>query len=684
MELQPSPDRIALANDVFADALELPESERNGFVLRKCGADARLCQSVLQLLSHYGRLGDFLDEPAARPAETLLEFQPGEILGQRFRIVCSLGRGGIGEVYRAEDLKLQETVALKTLRPGVRNNHFLAGRFQEELRLARKIGHVNVCRVFDFFSQMRGGAEIWYFTMEYLDGCTLAQRLNAGALQPDAVLALAGQVAAGLDAAHSLGIVHRDLKPANIMLIPDRGDERVVIMDFGLAKVLDSGPATGRETQTGQIVGTPEYMAPEQLLGAKVTPATDVYALGLIVYEMIAGCRPFPTESIIRSAVRRAMEPPPSLRNAAPAAPAHWDATLRAALDNVAERRPQSAPALVELLRSQPKGWDALRHLGRPRLSRRALLYGAGAGGMALIVAVLRLSSQKALIGTEKKAQTLMITPLTEPADLSGDIRAGTVRLMLARTLGQSSRVRLLSPDQISAGWELVRPRGDEPLPVALAPRVARHIALAKGAALVLFGSISKVADEWSLTLRLELVDNSPDQAKASRDRTFHNADSAAVVVDASNWIRRAVSEPEMQIQERNRRPEELTTRNWHSLEQFDESQQAWQAGAHDAAVEHLKEALAGDPEFAMADRPRIVADPRHVRTRHRPLRRGRTRLFAVYAGVSGRYHPPAPSGDSTRPAEPPGRSREAAGYGNCARTQLLHIPVPPGPLSAR
>ena len=602
MDLLPSPDRIALADDIFADALELPESERSGFVLRKCGGDASLCHSVLQLLSHYGRLGDFLDEPAARrSAEAVLEFQPGEILGQRFRIVRSLERGGIGEVYRAEDMKLQETVALKTLRPGARDNQFLAGRFQEELRLARKIGHANVCRVFDFFSQARGGMEIWYFTMEYLEGSTLAQRLKAGALHPEAALALTGQIAAGLDAAHALGIVHRDLKPANIMLVPDRGGERPVIMDFGLAKVLDPGQAGGGATQTGQIVGTPEDMAPEQLLGTEITPATDVYALGLIVFEMIAGRRPFPSESIIRSAVRRAMGPPPCLREVAPAAPAHWDAALRAALDNVPHRRPQSAAALVERLQSPPTRLAALRHLRKPGLSRRALLYGAGVGGLACIAAIFRLSSQKALIGTEQKGQTLMFTPLTQPADLGGDIRGGTVGLMLARTLGQSSRVQLLSRDQISAGWDLVRPRGDEALPATLEPSVARHIALVKDATLVLFGSISKVADEWSLTLRLEVVDNSPEQAKASRDGTFHNADAATVVVEASNWIRRALSEPEMQIQQHNRRPEELTTRNWHSLEQYEESEQAWETGAHDAAVEHLREALAGDPEFAMA-----------------------------------------------------------------------------------
>ena len=181
----------------------------------------------------------------------------------------------MGEVYRAEDTELADIVALKVLRSRFRGEEHIDARFRGEIRLARKISHPNVCHIYDLFLETRGTDEVLYFTMEFLEGQTLARAIAQGSMEPPVVLALARQIAAGLDAVHRAGIVHRDLKPANILLVPDLsaglasgnvGGQRAVLTDFGLAKVFDGLTPSGH-TLPGQIAGTPEYMAPEQFLG---------------------------------------------------------------------------------------------------------------------------------------------------------------------------------------------------------------------------------------------------------------------------------------------------------------------------------------------------------------------------------------------------------------------------------
>ena len=586
-------DRFDAANEILGLALDVPPGERAAFVHSRCGEDRTLEDSILRLLKKFDDLGDFLEQPAAAALDALV---PGATLAGRFHILRKLGAGGMGEVFQAEDSVLQEVVALKVIRPLPQPDPELEARFRSEIRLARKISHPNVCRTNDVFSDAIEGRPFLFFTMEFIEGETLAAFMAArGPLPPGEVLHLAAQIAAGLDAAHREGIVHRDLKPANIMLAPGRdGGLKPVITDFGLARPLQNEPDSAL-TQTGQMLGSPRYMAPEQFLGTEITAAADIYALALIVVEMIAGKRVFPDESLVRAAVRRATQDAPPLSQLASNAPPAWSVPLARALSRDPAARTASAPSLIRDLET------ARAPMWRP--SRRAVLIGASAATVSGIIAALRLSGRSPIgpiIGSSQKAPTLMLTPLTQPAATNADIRGDTLTLLLTKLLGQSSRVQLLSADRITEGWKLVR-TGDQPMPAILPPRVSRHIALMEGAPLVLFGSIGQVGDDWALTLRLELVEGSPDRPKDSRSRTFQDASAAAAVTAASNWIRRAVSEPEMQIQQRNRRPEELTTSNWHSLQQFSESRQAYAAGNVSAAVDHLREALYGDPQFAMA-----------------------------------------------------------------------------------
>jgi serine/threonine protein kinase len=208
-------------------------------------------------------------------------FSPGLILAERYRIVALLGRGGMGEVYRAEDLKLSQVVAIKFLPEALSQDLAVLQRFHSEVRIARQVSHPNVCRVFDI-----GDADgIPFLTMEYVAGEDLASLVRRiGRLSPDKATEIARQICAGLAAAHERGVIHRDLKPANVML-DEAGKVRVT--DFGLAAI--AANISGAEVRAG----TPAYMAPEQLAGKEVTTKSDIYSLGLVLYEILTGKRAF-------------------------------------------------------------------------------------------------------------------------------------------------------------------------------------------------------------------------------------------------------------------------------------------------------------------------------------------------------------------------------------------------------
>ncbi|HLK62809.1 MAG TPA: serine/threonine-protein kinase [Bryobacteraceae bacterium] len=223
---------------------------------------------------------------ASSVAEDDGRFVPGTLLGGRYRVIGLLGRGGMGEVYRATDLTLGQSVALKFLPEEASRNPRLLERFHGEVRVARLVSHPNVCRVYDI-GEVEG---MPYISMEYVDGEDLASLLTRiGRLPANKALETARKLCAGLNAAHDRGVIHRDLKPQNIM-INKRGE--VVIMDFGLAAIADQ--LSGTEVRNG----TPAYMAPEQLKGAGVTARSDIYSLGLVLYELFTGRRPYEAKTV--------------------------------------------------------------------------------------------------------------------------------------------------------------------------------------------------------------------------------------------------------------------------------------------------------------------------------------------------------------------------------------------------
>ena len=263
-------------------------------------------------------------------------FEPGALLADRYRIVARLGQGGMGEVYRADDLKLGQPVALKFLPPALEHDPVRLAQFHNEVRLARQIAHKNVCRMYDV-----GDADgLPFLTMEYVDGEDLASLLRRiGRLAEDKALDLARQLCAGLAAAHERGVLHRDLKPANVMV---DGQGQVRITDFGLAAI------AGEVDQVR--VGTPAYMAPEQLAGKSVSVQSDVYALGLVLYELFTGRRAFAAQNVaelVRLHEQRSITPPTDIvRDLNPAI----ERAILRCLESDPAARPRSALAVSAAL----------------------------------------------------------------------------------------------------------------------------------------------------------------------------------------------------------------------------------------------------------------------------------------------------------------------------------------------
>ncbi len=253
-------------------------------------------------------------------------FAPGAVLGGRYRIVALLGQGGMGEVYRAEDLQLDQPVALKLLPERLSHNPEALARFRNEVRTARQVSHPNVCRVYDL-TEIDG---LYVLTMEYVDGEDLGKLLRRiGRLPPDKALEIARKLCAGLAAAHEKGVLHRDLKPGNIML---DGRGQVLLTDFGLAGI--AGEIEGSEVRNG----TPAYMAPEQLAGLEVTARSDLYALGLVLYEIFTGKPPFEAETLAGLIEARA--------GSTPASPATLVRDLDPLVEKIILRCLQAKPSL--------------------------------------------------------------------------------------------------------------------------------------------------------------------------------------------------------------------------------------------------------------------------------------------------------------------------------------------------
>jgi serine/threonine-protein kinase len=273
------------------------------------------------------------DGTALRSQSAVAADLVGSVIAERYHVLRKLGEGGMGQVYLAEHVKMGRQSAVKVMHPAMVHDAGAIGRFNREAANASRIDHPNVAGIYDFGETPDG---LVYLAMQYVEGETLTQMVRAnGALPPSRAAEITRQAAEGLHAAHGMGIVHRDLKPDNIMVTRDRdGLDCVKVVDFGIAKA--AGNASQKVTRTGTVVGTPEYMSPEQLAGEEVDARTDLYSLALVAFNMLTGELPFPAVSTQTSMIMRLTEKPKSL--AEMKADVAWTDEVQAVMTKALER----------------------------------------------------------------------------------------------------------------------------------------------------------------------------------------------------------------------------------------------------------------------------------------------------------------------------------------------------------
>ena len=355
------PDRWRKVDELFEAALEHEPSRRAAFLDQACGSDRDLRREVEKMLDFEKHSEDFIKTDVFDIAAKLItqppfktpttsdsiddaRFIPGDVLLERYRIVGLLGRGGMGEVYRADDLKLKQAVALKFLPTSLSADGAALARFYKEVSVARQISHRHVCRVYDV-SEFQGEH---FISMEYVRGEELSSLLKRiGRLPQDKAIDVSRQLCAGLAAVHERGVLHRDLKPANIML-DEHGEVRIT--DFGIA-------ALASDVDRREMSGTPAYMSPEQLEGRELTPKSDIYSLGLVLYEVFTGKKAFEASSmqdLLR--LRRSDSTPTSPAQYVP----ELDPLIERVIFRCLEREPSKRPASTLQVAAALPGGDPL------------------------------------------------------------------------------------------------------------------------------------------------------------------------------------------------------------------------------------------------------------------------------------------------------------------------------------
>jgi eukaryotic-like serine/threonine-protein kinase len=361
----------------------------------------------------------------------------GTVVGDRYRIVSRIGVGGMGAVYRAEHTMMRRDLAIKVLLPELSGKEEFARRFEREAESASRLAHPNIITVTDFGRTAEGSL---FLAMEFLAGTSLSAAIAEGPLTLERALAIERQILRGLDHAHAAGVVHRDLKPENIMLVERDGQRDVVkILDFGIAKVTEPQSGGQALTQAGVIFGTPEYLSPEQALGEPVDARTDIYAAGVILFEMLAGRRPFESDDKVKIISMHLAHAAPRIRDVNPAVrvPTAFELLVQQAMEKSRDNRFASAAAFLqalddaetqgeaELAQGQEQGDAATlpsMDLGPPTRGGRAPLV-----ALAVFVAALGTLS---IVKKHRRARhptaaltVLPTTPAPPPPDMAAEMK---------------------------------------------------------------------------------------------------------------------------------------------------------------------------------------------------------------------------------------------------------------------
>src|ERR1700733_1618266 len=525
----------------------------------------------------------------------------GHLLAQRYEILSLLGEGGMGAVYKARDVELGRMVAVKVIRPDLARNRAILDRFKQELILATQVTHRNVVRIYDL-----GEAEgIKFITMEYVEGEDLAAILHKRVkLPPREAVALIEQVCRALEAAHNVGVIHRDLKPQNIM---EDKNGRILVMDFGLAKTLEGE----RMTQTGAMVGTMEYMSPEQALAGNLDQRSDIFSLGLIFYEFLTGQTPFRADSALASLIKRTQERVVPVSEFDKSIPPELSQIVSRCLERDLTLRYQSAGELLadlELWAGTGKsGIIAARLKPGPRRwadENKRLLAGAAALVLLLIAALAYFLARprSASVPEAKKqdaqavaARSLAILPFRNSSgDAKDDWIGSSVADMLSTDIGQSAHLHTVPTDRLHQVLSDLH-IGPE---AAVDPDMLRRVAQFSNADVLVSGQYARFGDQ--IVIGATIRDLVHDQTIPVKAQALVK-DLPTAIDSLADSVRKNLSLSASVVEELKAQSFKPNSTSVDALREFNEGSVLMRAGKNLDALKQLQQATKEDPDFALA-----------------------------------------------------------------------------------
>ena len=524
------------------------------------------------------------------------ELAPGTIIGDRYEIQQLLGQGGMGAVYKARDIELERLVALKLIRPDLATRPEILSRFKQELILAREVTHRNVIRIFDL-GQAHG---VRFITMEYVEGRDLRTLLHEKKkLTPEEAVPIFLQIAAALEAAHHAGVVHRDLKPQNVMV--DK-DGRVYVMDFGVARSLE----TPGMTQTGALMGTPEYMSPEQAKGQKVDARSDLFSLGIIFYETLSGVSPFKADTAMATMLKRMRERAVPVAQAASGVPLFLSDIVSKCLEIDVQQRYQSAREIITDLEKWKSGEvkSAMNPVARwwkygPKQQKWVA---AGiAGALLLTAAYPMLRKLPSLVVSSKPVAaiqpiSLAILPFHNAStDLSMDWLGPSLAEMLSTGVGQSNRLRTVSSVRLHQILTDLRVPPNAPLD----SDTLRQIAKLSDANILIWGQYAKSGEQ--IRIDATLVDLKRDRRTPLKIEAASEKEIPATVDGLAELIRKNLAVSSDVLKELKASSFQPTSKSVPALRDYNLGVQLLRDGKNLEAVKMLQAAVQEDPEFALA-----------------------------------------------------------------------------------